>query len=172
VAVGELESTDVRVKIRDPKAVAGLNFVTLGLYGLFWYYKINRELRDFGRATEDAELADSTPWLSLLAVTLGGWVVVPPVVSYFGAARRLRRAEQQVAVEPGPTHAILALLVGSCAACLAGTFPLATPLLLGLALISTVAWAVGAALLQSRLNAVWKAQSMTELRLPAAVEFR
>lgn len=166
----QLESIDARVKVRDPKAVAALNLVTLGLYGLLWYYKINRELRDFGRATEDAELGDSAPWLSLLAITLGGWLVVPPLVSYFGAAGRLQRAEHHCAFERRHTRAILVLFVGSSAACVAGAFPLTTPLLLGLALTSTVAWTVAPTMLQSRLNAVWKAQGMTELRLRAAVE--
>ena len=164
------ESIDVRVKVRNPKAAAALNLVTLGLYGLLWYYKINRELRDFGRATEDAELGDSAPWLSLLAITLGGWLVVPPLVSYFGAAGRLQRAEHHCAFERRHTRAILVLFVGSSAACVAGAFPLTTPLFLGLALTSTVAWTVAATMLQSRLNAVLKTQSMTELRLPAAVE--
>ena len=34
-------------KTRSPFGVWVLTFVTLGIYGLVWHYKVNRELRDF-----------------------------------------------------------------------------------------------------------------------------
>ena len=44
--------------------------LTLGIYTMVWYYRINREVRDFGRAHGDEKLANSNPVLSILAVTI------------------------------------------------------------------------------------------------------
>ena len=43
-----IRGSQYRVKVRNPLAVALLAFVTLGVYHVVWWYKINRELRDFG----------------------------------------------------------------------------------------------------------------------------
>ena len=37
-----------RVKLRSPWAVALLPFITLGIYHLVWWYKINKELKAYG----------------------------------------------------------------------------------------------------------------------------
>ena len=57
-------------KLRNPWVVFLLILVTLGIYYLVWYYKTNRELVDYG-------VGDS-PGLSLVAITLGGFLIVPP----------------------------------------------------------------------------------------------
>lgn len=47
-------------KVRDVVGVPVLTFVTLGIYGIVWYYKVNRELADYGRANGHGdELGDS-----------------------------------------------------------------------------------------------------------------
>ena len=46
-----MESGD-RAKYRDPGLVILWTILTLGVYNAVWYFKINRELRDFGRARE------------------------------------------------------------------------------------------------------------------------
>jgi Domain of unknown function (DUF4234) len=46
----QIRNSQERVKIRSPWAVALLPIVTLGIYHLVWWYRINRELRDYGRA--------------------------------------------------------------------------------------------------------------------------
>ena len=61
------------VKIRRPWGVFFLVLVTLGIYYLVWYYKTNRELHDYGIEVE--------PVVSLLAITLGGLLIIPPFVS-------------------------------------------------------------------------------------------
>ena len=38
-------------RIRRPVAVALLSVITLGLYQIYWWYGVNRELRDLGRST-------------------------------------------------------------------------------------------------------------------------
>src|ERR671919_92189 len=76
----ELTVRGVDVKIRGPWIVFLLAIVTLGIYYLVWYYKINRELRDYGRAVGAAGTGDS-PLTSLLAVSIGWLILVPPLVS-------------------------------------------------------------------------------------------
>jgi Domain of unknown function (DUF4234) len=87
----------VNVKIRGPWISFLLAIVTLGIYYFVWYYKTNRELRDYGRAV-GRDLGDS-PFTSLLAITIGWLILVPPFVSMFATSaasqrqRRLRVSE-------------------------------------------------------------------------------
>ncbi len=53
----------------------GLPLITFGIYHFVWYYKINNEARRFLR---DESIK---PWISLLAITLGALLVIPPFVS-------------------------------------------------------------------------------------------
>ncbi|MGH2578744.1 MAG: DUF4234 domain-containing protein, partial [Actinomycetota bacterium] len=32
---------------RNPLGVLGLTLITLGIYGLYWYYKANEEIKNF-----------------------------------------------------------------------------------------------------------------------------
>jgi uncharacterized protein DUF4234 len=89
-----------RAKVRDEGLVALWTVLTLGIYTLVWYYRINREMRDFGRAHGDQELADSNPTLSILAVTLGALVIIPALVSYWGTTSRIRRMQRACNVTP------------------------------------------------------------------------
>jgi Domain of unknown function (DUF4234) len=89
---------DARAKIRSPWAPALLPFVTFGIYTLVWYYKINRELADLGRAHGTDELGDS-PLTSLLAVTLGALIIVPAVVSTVHTAQRIQTAQRLTRVD-------------------------------------------------------------------------
>ena len=43
-------------KLRSPITVAVLSIVTLGVYVLFWWYFINREMADYGRAVLESLL--------------------------------------------------------------------------------------------------------------------
>lgn len=83
-----------RAKVRDEGLVVLWTVLTLGIYNWFWYYRINREMRDFGRAHGDEKLADSNPVLSILAVTIGGLLIVPPVVSWWKCTGRIRRMQR------------------------------------------------------------------------------
>jgi hypothetical protein len=75
------------VKIRSPWGVFFLALVTLGIYYLVWYYKINRELRDVGIGT--------SPLTSLLAISLGWIIIVPPFVSTWNTLGRIKEAEER-----------------------------------------------------------------------------
>jgi hypothetical protein len=80
-------SAGARVKLRSPWGVFFLALVTLGIYYLVWYYKINRELRDVGIGT--------SPLTSLLAISLGWLIIVPPFVSTWNTLGRISEAEQR-----------------------------------------------------------------------------
>jgi hypothetical protein len=66
-------------KLRGFWAGFGLTIVTLGFYYYWWFYYVNRELKDIGVLTGDAELAQSRPGRSVLAVTLGAFLIIPPL---------------------------------------------------------------------------------------------
>jgi len=82
-----------RAKVRDEGLVVLWSILTLGIYTSVWYYRINREMRDFGRAHGDEKLANSNPTLSILATTIGALVIVPAIVSYWKTTGRIRRMQ-------------------------------------------------------------------------------
>jgi hypothetical protein len=84
---------------RDPLAVALLTFVTLGVYFFVWYYKVNREMSELGRARGTDELGDN-PGNSLLAVTVGALIVVPAIVSVYNTYVRTQAAARLTGTEP------------------------------------------------------------------------
>ena len=91
----EINAYGAEVKERDVGLVVLFFFLTLGffIYPQVWYYRINRELRDYGRVYKDEKLADSNPWLSVLATTLGALLIVPAIVSWWKCTGRIRRAQ-------------------------------------------------------------------------------
>jgi hypothetical protein len=128
----QIAGTDARAKVRNPLGVVGLTLITLGIYYFVWYYKVNREMADLGRAKGTDELGDS-PGTSLLAVTLGALIIVPAVISIYHTFQRTQVAARLTGVEPlnGWIALLLYLVIGIA-------FP---------------------AYLQSGLNRVWEAQA-------------
>lgn len=102
-------------RIRGPWLVLGLTLVTLGIYWFAWYFLINRELRDFGRRHGQEWLARSDPHRSLLAVTVGVVLVVPPFISLANTVRRIRRAEQVAEVKAANGWIVGAVALASVA---------------------------------------------------------
>jgi hypothetical protein len=94
----QLKSSEERVKIRSPLAAALLPIVTLGIYHLVWWYRINRELRDYGR--EKGYDLGQSPTNSLLALFPGGLIIVPPLVSYWRGTKRIQGAARLGGSEP------------------------------------------------------------------------
>lgn len=99
----QIAGSDYTGKIRNPLGVVGLTFVTLGIYWFFWYYYLNKELAEMGKARNTDELGTS-PGTSVLAVTLGAFILVPPFVSVYRTWDRKCKAEDatgQVGMEAG-----------------------------------------------------------------------
>lgn len=84
-------------KVRNPLAVAGLTLITLGIYGLFWWYFINREMRDFGRARALDGLGEhpglSTAAFSGLSILTLYIALIWTIVT---TSRRVRRTQRAV----------------------------------------------------------------------------
>jgi hypothetical protein len=86
------------VKVRSPWAAALLPFITLGIYHLVWWYRINRELRDVGHGRR-ADLGEH-PTNSLLALFPGALIIIPPFVTYWRGTKRVLHANELTATEP------------------------------------------------------------------------
>ena len=80
-------------KIRGPITVAVLSIVTLGVYVLFWWYFVNREMADYGRARGTNELGDS-PAKSVLALFPGGLILVPAIWTLVTTFQRMQAAQR------------------------------------------------------------------------------
>jgi uncharacterized protein DUF4234 len=57
--------------------------ITLGIYFFVWYYKVNREARDFDSRIE------VNPAVSVIAVLFGWIIIVPPFVSIYRTGERI-----------------------------------------------------------------------------------
>lgn len=113
----QIRNSQAIAKVRNPLAPALLPFITFGIYALVWYYKINKEMAELGRARNTDELGDS-PGTSLLAVTLGALILVPAFISIYHTCQRVEKA-QQMAGRPEPTSAgllfVLCIFIGPVA---------------------------------------------------------
>ena len=86
------------VKLRSIWAPALLPLVTLAIYLFFWWYYINREMAEYGKAKGSNELGDS-PGKSVLAITLGALIIVPWVLSTINTFKRVQTAQKMAGVE-------------------------------------------------------------------------
>jgi len=75
-----------------------LAIVTFGIYYWFWYYFVNDELKDIGQSRGDQNLGNSSPAWSVAAVTVGGWLIVPPLLSVYNYGVRVKRAQRLVGI--------------------------------------------------------------------------
>jgi hypothetical protein len=86
-------------KIRSPFAPALLPFITLLIYLFCWWYFINREMADLGKAKGTSELGDSAG-KSVLAITLGALIIVPAIWSTVTTFQRVQKAQRLMGQEP------------------------------------------------------------------------
>jgi hypothetical protein len=94
----QLKNSQAQVKVRNPWAVALLPIITLGIYHLVWWYRINRELRDYGQA-KGYDLGQN-PTNSVLALFPGGLIIVPALISYWRGTKRVQGAAKIGGKEP------------------------------------------------------------------------
>lgn len=95
----QIPGTQAVGKVRNPLAVVALAFFTLGIYFFFWYFYVNREMKELGQARGTEECGTS-PGTSLLAVTLGALIIIPPFFSIYNSFKRLNAAHK-LTVGPG-----------------------------------------------------------------------
>jgi hypothetical protein len=80
-------------KIRNIIAVPVLAIITLGVYLVVWWYKINREMADLGRARGTDELGDN-PTKSTLALFPGALIIVPAIWTTFTTFQRVQKTQK------------------------------------------------------------------------------
>jgi hypothetical protein len=68
--------------------------ITLGIYHLYWWYKINDEARRLDPSI------DVNPLISLLALFPGAIIIVPPFVSVYRTGERLRSMQRAAGQTP------------------------------------------------------------------------
>lgn len=68
--------------------------ITLGIYHFVWYYKVNREAKDFDRRIE------VNPAMAVVAISLGWLLIVPPFVSYYNTGQRIARMQRSAGMQP------------------------------------------------------------------------
>ncbi len=127
----KIRGTESEVKVRSPWAVALLPIITLGIYHLVWWYRINKELKAYGEAN-GRDLGQS-PVNSLLALFPGGLIIVPALITYWRGTKRVMGAARLAGQEPVNGWIVLLLYL----------------------FISPAMWAY----LQVSLNHVWEAEA-------------
>jgi len=108
-----IAGTEARAKLRNPLGVVGLSIITIGIYYIFWWYFINREMRDLGRA-RGTDLGQN-PTNSVLALTLGALIIVPAVWTLVTTCQRIQRTQEVAGVQrpaDWPIIFILLLFIG------------------------------------------------------------
>ena len=79
----------------DSTKVWLLSIFTCGIYGAIWYHRLAKELGEWSRGRIETD-----PTTSVLAITLGGCLIVPPWISWIGTFGRVRQAQQMAGLEP------------------------------------------------------------------------
>ena len=95
----QIPGTQSTAKICNVIGVGALSFFFSLIYLWIFWYRVNRELADFGKAKGTDELGTS-PGKSLLAVTLGALIIVPAILSFFGTHKRIVAAQKLTGQEP------------------------------------------------------------------------
>jgi Domain of unknown function (DUF4234) len=107
----KIRGTQEEVKVRSLWAVALLPIITLGIYHLVWWYKINKELKAYGEA-KGFDLGQN-PTNSLLALFPGGIILIPALITYWRGTKRVMGAAKVAEREPvsGWLSIVLYLLI-------------------------------------------------------------
>jgi uncharacterized membrane protein len=92
---------------RNPLGVLGLTLITLGIYGLYWYYKANEEIKNY---TKDDTIS---PVRSLMAFIFGWLIIVPPFIAAYNTAKHVQEMEQRAGVQQQiePALAVIFLIL-------------------------------------------------------------
>jgi hypothetical protein len=80
-------------------------FITLGIYHLYWWYKVNDEARRLDPTIE------VNPLMSLLALFPGALIIVPPFVTVYRTGARIRSMQEAAGIPPNVLPIIGLLLM-------------------------------------------------------------
>jgi hypothetical protein len=94
---------------RNPLGVLGLSIITLGIYGIVWYYKVNVEVQRF---ENDQTMS---PVRSLMAMIFGWLIVVPPFIAMYNTAKHVQAMETRLGIHQTlePAFAIVLMFLFS-----------------------------------------------------------
>jgi uncharacterized protein DUF4234 len=94
-------------KTREPLGVLALTVITFGIYGFYWYYRVNDELRRYER---DESIS---PTRSLIAILFGWIIIVPPFIAVYNTAQHVQGIERRERIQPTiePVLAVIFLLL-------------------------------------------------------------
>ncbi|MFT3863887.1 MAG: DUF4234 domain-containing protein [Solirubrobacterales bacterium] len=123
-----IPDSDQTAKIRNPWLVVLWQILTLGIYHLVWWYRVNKEMKAFGES-RGYDLGRK-PVNSLLALFPGFLIIIPPLVTYWNGTKRVQGTSAVAGREPINGWIVLILYL---------FLPIAMP-----------------AYMQSSLNNVWK----------------
>ena len=94
-----IRGSNYPAKERNPVGTIFLNF--LPFYGLFWYFFVNKEMAELGKARGTDELGDN-PMKSVLALFPGFLLLlIPPIVSWWNTWKRQDTARKMFGVQEG-----------------------------------------------------------------------
>jgi hypothetical protein len=93
-----IPGTVEEAKIRLPVAVWLLGYPTLGIYGYFWWYYINNEMRNLGKSKGTDSLGTS-PVASLFAYIFS-FLIIPGIWTIVTTTRRVGRAQRMYGIDP------------------------------------------------------------------------
>ncbi|MHB0976723.1 MAG: DUF4234 domain-containing protein [Candidatus Aquicultorales bacterium] len=87
-------------KPRSPAGVAFLSFITLGIYFVYWHYKVNREIVEYEIKIE------GSPSVSAAAVSFGWlFLFIPSFISVFKTTERaslmFEKNQPSIIISPG-----------------------------------------------------------------------
>ncbi len=94
----KIRGSEHEVKVRSIWAAALLPLITLGIYHLVWWYKVNKELKGYGEA-KGYDLGQN-PTNSLLALFPGGLIIIPALITYWNGTKRIMGAAKIAGREP------------------------------------------------------------------------
>jgi hypothetical protein len=90
---------------RNPLGVLGLSIITLGVYWVVWYYKINVEVQ---RLENDPTMS---PKRSLMAMIFGWLIIVPPFIAMYNTAKHVQTMETRLGARQTVEPAIALVLM-------------------------------------------------------------
>jgi hypothetical protein len=123
----------VTITTRSPVRAAVLSLVTFSLYGFWWWWDINRQVKSLGQPAH--------PWRALAAVTAGWIAVVPPFWSVQRTATMIAAAEYRTGI-PDTVSAPVALILAAIAAAGAAAWAVLSLAALPVGIYIGLAWPV------------------------------